>query len=731
MNEKAIEELYRDIASLLANMQLREAQEQLQALLRECGDWALDNRLEQARTAYAYMLQYMRQGVDDPGRARLHKRLLAETHEIADQARLKLLDGASTRFYHLLRKQSARLIPERSLARLQAVLEAFPDEMAICLLLPEGQGADKVMKRHEDALQSLFLTVWTDSAWTGGEEEEATRLVQSALTPVPDRCLLVSAVTLSLLQCFDPRKYAWLLQACACPEEQLRQRALVGVLLATGTHRTRLPLYPDLEARLSLMGEEEAFGNGLARAYAALQRSCYTEEVDRQMREEIIPDMMRNVDLLRHFRPGGTGDDDEAERNPDWGEALEQAGLGDKIRLMHELQAEGEDIYMATFAQLKKFAFFHDLCNWFYPFEMRHSAVVRLLGLQPTGENASTALLLKYGFFCDSDKYSLCFVLNALPVDERRMALSQMAAQDMEAMEEERRREGMPPREERPEDILRQYVQDLYRFYRLSPRKEEFTNPLVPGDPLHEIPALAPLLRTPERLRPLADYHFRKRHWREAFALYSRIASLAATDDDVCRKAAYCQQKQGNPAGAISLYLKAEVLKPNHAWTLRQLATCHRRLGQHAEALRYYEELEAMNPDDPTLLYPKGSCLAELKAYDDALHCFFKLDYLEERCTKAWRAIAWCSFLTGKEEQARKYYGMVIEESPVASDYLNLGHLYWCHGDLAQASQCYRQCLRLAGGRHAFREMLLADREILAERGIPEEELALMADMVE
>lgn len=731
MNEKAIQELHRDIAASLADMQLNEAHERLETMLLECGDWTLSNRLEQVRTAYGYMLQYMRQGVNDPGRRRLHKRLLAETHEIADQARLKLLDATSTHFYHLLRKQSARLIPERSLTRLQAVLEAFPDELAVCSLLPDGQGAEQVMKRHEDALQSLFFTVWTNSAWTGEEEEEARRILASPLTPLNDRCLLVSTATLSLMECFDPRKYAWMLDACARQEPELSLRALVGLALATHRHRQRLPLYPDLEARLSLVEEDPSLGDRLASVYLELQRSRYTEEVDRQMREEIIPDMMRNVDLIRHFRFGATEGDDDTERNPDWGEALEQAGLGDKIRRMNELQMEGEDIYIATFSQLKKFAFFHDMCNWFYPFELHHSGVVRLLGLHPTGDNASISLLLQYGYFCNSDKYSLCFVLNALPPAERRMALSQMAAQDFEAVIEERKREGIAGSINRPEDILRQYVQDLYRFYRLNPRRKEFHNPLQMECDLHEIPALRPLLCTPERLHPIAAYHFRKRHYRQAAQLYGQIASMVTQDDDVYRKQAYCLQKQGDYAAAATLYLKAEVLKPNHAWTLRQLATCHRRLQQPAEALHCYQELEAMNPDDPTLLYPKGCCLAEMKAYDDALQCFFKLDYLEERCTKAWRAIAWCSFLTGKEEQARKYYDQVLRQSPVASDYLNLGHLCWCHGDVAQASQHYLQCLHLVGSKPSFREMLLADREILAERGIPEEELALMVDMLE
>lgn len=72
------------------------------------------------------------------------------------------------------------------------------------------------------------------------------------------------------------------------------------------------------------------------------------------MREEIIPEMLKNVSSMRNMRFGFEENEDENDdKNPDWADAFEQSGLGDKLREMNELQLEGADVYMSTFAALK------------------------------------------------------------------------------------------------------------------------------------------------------------------------------------------------------------------------------------------------------------------------------------------------------------------------------------------------------------------------------------------
>ena len=156
MNEQAIQEQYQHIVALLKQQRLKEAQSQLEAFLWNSGDWPLRNRLEQAQTSYQYMLQYMRQGIDDPERQKLYRQILTETWEVADQARLSLLDGVSTHYYHSLRNNRERLPKEYNIAALQKVLESFPDDLAVCQLMPDNQGLDALLQRHEQKFGGLL-----------------------------------------------------------------------------------------------------------------------------------------------------------------------------------------------------------------------------------------------------------------------------------------------------------------------------------------------------------------------------------------------------------------------------------------------------------------------------------------------------------------------------------------------------------------------------------------------
>ena len=92
--------------------------------------------------------------------------------------------------------------------------------------------------------------------------------------------------------------------------------------------------------------------------YIQLLRSQETEKIDKKMREEIIPEMMKNVGIMRNMKFGFEEIAEENDRNPDWEKAFEESGLGDKIREMNELQLEGADVYMSTFAQLKSLSIF-------------------------------------------------------------------------------------------------------------------------------------------------------------------------------------------------------------------------------------------------------------------------------------------------------------------------------------------------------------------------------------
>lgn len=729
MNEQSIQKQYNQIINLLEDKRLKEALSQLEAFLYNSNDWTLRNRLEQLQTSYQYMLQYMRLGMKDPGRQKLYRQLLADTWEIADQTRITLLDEVSTHYYHTLHRNPNQLPKTYDLSGLQKILEGFADEVAVSQLA-NYQGLDAILRRHEETHQIMFLTTWSNSNWTVEEAVQAVDMLRSETLPVNDLCLFVSAVTLSLMECFDERKISWLLEGIDHDNPQVNQRALVGLILILHLYPSRIVLYPELEARISLYGEDPNFSKQLNRVYIQLLRSQETEKIDKKMREEIIPEMMKNVNIMRNMK-FGFEETDENDRNPDWEQAFEQSGLGDKIREMNDLQLEGADVYMSTFAQLKGYPFFREPYNWFYPFDRMHSSIVHLLGENPSSEKSILSVILQSGFFCNSDKYSFCFTMAQLPQGQRDMMLNQMAPQDQGDFMEEKNSANLKQYAVRPDVISNQYIHDLYRFFKLNQRRYEFHNVFQEEIALHRNPILKGLLNSLELLTAVADFHFSKEHPAEALELYRILIDRKQANADIFQKTGFCLQKEKRYQEAVNAYLKADMLKPDHLWTLRHLATCYRQMKSLDAALEYYHRVEAIQPENRNVLFYTGSCLAEQGKFEEALQYFFKLDFLENNCMKAWRGIGWCSFVSGKYEQAMKYYDKILSVKPLATDYLNAGHVAWVLGNIEKAAALYGKVMAESGSKDAFLGIFDRDRNNLLKQGIAEEEIPLMLDMIE
>ena len=97
---------------------------------------------------------------------------------------------------------------------------------------------------------------------------------------------------------------------------------------------------------------------------------------------------------------------------------------------------------------------------------------------------------------------------------------------------------------------------------------------------------------------------------------------------------------------------------------------------------------------------------------------------------KAWRAIAWCAFLSDKIEQATKYYDRLVSQSkPLAQDFLNAGHVAWTQGNINKAASMYKKCINIEG-KDKFKIEFDADFSILQEKGIEKSDYPLMLDLL-
>ena len=123
---------------------------------------------------------------------------------------------------------------------------------------------------------------------------------------------------------------------------------------------------------------------------------------------------------------------------------------------------------------MKRFTFFNELSNWFVPFYIDHPEISNLIDM--TGQNRFLKVMVEKGPFCNSDKYSFVYafqqVLDRIPENMREKlnrgeaSISEMNIEEMESATY----------------LRRTYLQDLYRFFRLFPQREEFVDPFDVAD---------------------------------------------------------------------------------------------------------------------------------------------------------------------------------------------------------------------------------------------------------
>ena len=177
---------------------------------------------------------------------------------------------------------------------------------------------------------------------------------------------------------------------------------------------------------------------------------------------------------------------------------------------MGELQMEGADVYMSTFSQLKQFPFFRQMSHWFYPFDRQFPDIVTIFGDNEEKRMSLLDIILNSDSFCNSDKYSFCFSLIQMPESQRELMIHQMNEQSSVSQEQLEQITKMTKSTLKKENISRQYIHDLYRFFKLWSRRSEEKDIFESRFELWKYNSLKKAITQPEELKKLADYFFQK-----------------------------------------------------------------------------------------------------------------------------------------------------------------------------------------------------------------------------
>lgn len=730
MDKTEISKYRKQIDDYLDNRQITLAFRSLKEMTDATQRWELNEELNRLTTAYGYMLQYLTQGVLDPERDNILSQILVDAYNLTDKTVIALAAPQSTHLFYQ-REQQYRG------RGLQSMVEDYLTEQNKLQLLNSVEESNRntdastrLLRQCETIESDIFNKVWSSFPLNTDDTHAIKTLLANNKLPNHLKSLVLSALMLGLSKFFDETKLTLLLNAYRTLDDtELQLRALINAIIIIYLYRSRISAYKCVTSALKELEQEPNFDGDMQLIFTRLIYSRNTDNITRKLKDDIMPELQKmSPDLINKIKgkTPGTIDMSEIEENPQWQEWLDKSGITRKLEEFNELQLQGGDVFISTFAKLKTYPFFNTLSNWFLPFHDNCSAVTSAFGgkIHPL-----TGLFKMMPILCDSDKYSMLLSIASAPESQRNMMFQQFDAQ-REQFEELKSEEAQSFIKMR-DTIVNRYLQDLYRFFKLYSRRREFRSIFDTDINLTEAQCLKSYISHTPTLSVIAEFYFKNGFYDDAIKFYRLMVANHDTDPHVYQKIGYAQQSLGKLREALKNYSRYELVDNTDVWNIKQMAQCYRLLREHDKAVEYYSKALEISPQSVNLCLSLGHCYLDQGDYDSALKQYYKADFMPKAKHRAWRPIAWCSLLTGKHEQALNYYDKIInDDSPTAQDHLNYGHALQLSGRIGDAINQYRKSLALEhNNTETFSQLYLADAKYIVNKmGVAASDYTLILD---
>lgn len=687
-------------------------------------------RLEQR---YFYMLRFMIGHGTAPETDADYESIIEDFRTLVDRI-CRYADAADSSGLYASQVRFFNMRPEENL---QTLIVDYITENESLQLDTDSLLSSGCFDKRERIGQDIFKRIWTEFPLCDDDTDAVRELIADNTLPEADRVSWVSALMLGLLEYYDIARFKLLADIyCGNGSMRISVAALCGLLLGLFRYRNRRP-----DARLKailkeLPGRCPSWNDDVQTVFLEFIRSRDTERISRKMKEEIMPGMMkiggRIMDRMKDS--DSEADIESLVENPEWTGLTEGSPIFEQIKQLNDLQMEGGDVFMSTFANMRSFHFFHDIANWFLPFTPGHSSLAGFAD----GDGATVAeVISSIPVFCDSDKYAVLLALASTPESMRRQAMEQMSRQSHEMLQQ-LDSDYMRTAAGEDSDSFRRhtnnYVKNIYRFFKLFRRKNEFFDPFSKGISPVGIPALSEIYDTAEARRLLAEFFFRLGFYSEAAGLLEKTA--AETSDPVLyERAAFAFEKSGDIIKAVDLYRESLLSRPDNVWTLRRLAECLRKTSRPDEASAIFGRLVRLCPDDIALLTEYGMTLIESGDNSTAVEILSQADYRNGSTDmRTMRGLAWALMMSGDLERAAGIYGRIAgSDRHTWSDTFNFAHLHLARKEFGRAVDMY--CSLVADPKGSAEIMTLAqkmneDADVLAALGVNADDTARCIDAV-
>lgn len=726
MTREVFVQLAQEAYDELVSQHLYGAIEILRHLAAEVRDENLNNELTHIERSYTAMLDYLSTGGKDEGRIQMHQKMIQSAFVLLNALdsvyRVRHIDDYFSQCY------------SNSLSEVFEMLEE---------LLTKGEMVENLTPQGYSPLsEQLFNTIVSDFCFNTRQAEMVLTMLQTEYAnPFMQHLtqVVLSALTLSLWSHFDYRKLTILI--CA----RHHARALVGLATTLMRHEEAIRLWPEVEQALHEALDDPHTQEFLAQVNRELLMSAKSEELERKVKDELLPKIMDAVSdervRLGFIADGDDEEEDDFERIMRQSKAAHDPNVEKKKKDLMQaamqfmnLHEEGVDINVEMFVNAMRLPFFRKLSNWFQPYFPEHPEIESLTF--PNGKPNVLFKLLQQSEKGDIDQYAFVLMLGQSiksPAIQSVISTIEMTAKEAEAV-----RGGAYNSE--PVSVKTQItsaVRTLYRFFTKSKWRTGTKNLFeLPLNFLHNLYLSRIYAHNEKLLQQLGNVMAKYGAPSDALEYLKRYSAIEGASVETLQLMASCYEREGNYRQAAALLEQADVLSPDDSHTIGLLLACYTQLGMQERRLECLEQLERLMPSSAKITVETGLCLMKLERWKEAAQRFYKLELEDKKIVPSKRAIAWCSFKQKKYETALRYYESLINngKSLRYEDFLNAAHTCWLRNETKRAIDLYLLFIARYVREAKEPKDLLApfdkDRSELITHGVRAEDIDIMHDIL-
>lgn len=707
MNKKEILSRLQKTESYLDKNNITDAYNELLSILNSFPNAELRRNLDKQMETYRYMVQYMLTGSEDNMRFEIRDSIIDEYRSLTDKLKISLNSKDSDDIY----SETLRNVEYSNLS-FPLLIENYISAVSEYNLIESGNNStEEIRKKIEDIENDIFNCILVSY--------EDKTVIDNIITFINKNenadglsSLIINAMILSCLNYYDRYKLKALLDLYEnMDNERMRGRALAGIVMILSVHGKRVTGNKEIRLRLEMMKNNLLCYRQLNEVVIDIIRTRDTKRINEKMEKEVIPELMKlRPDMIKGLYDKETDLESALESNPEWEEKFEQSGLGEKLRELSELQEEGADLMMLTFANLKQFPFFNKIYNWFLPFTTDHS----ILQSDTSSKEILSRLMEISTGICDSDKYSLALALDRMPDSQKGMMYAQLEAQSEQIKEIIKEKELKTPTPKFDEEVLRT-VRDFYRFYKLYRRHKDFKDIFESPFNFISIPILGEILSDEETLKIVGEFYFRRGYYAEALSFLQSLAEDDKGDVSLLEKIGYCYEELKFFEKSIEIYSQAELIKEPSRWLLNHLAYVNRSVGNYENALHYYKTLLDSDSENIRLIKNCGYMLLTMGEYDEALSYFYHAHYIDNMDNDVLSSIALCEFKKKNYLKSHQYYLRIEQNKITENDSLNIAHIELLTGNTQKAVELYKELY--LKNKETFAQKFRKDLKMLESHG--------------